>query len=31
MATIVHMLWLAAKQAIFSCNDQALVAKCENT
>ena len=24
MATIVHVLWLAAERALFSCNDQAL-------
>lgn len=28
MATIVRALWLAAKQALFSCNDRALPARC---
>ena len=30
MATIVHTFWFTAKQARFSCNDQALQAKGEN-
>ena len=28
MATIVHVLWLAVERARFSCNDQALLARC---